>query len=476
MKKIILIIIAILGGLTSCDDFLNLSPEYQNNEDDYYQSEDDYENAVIGIYNTLQSLHNVTILYITELTTDNTTPSYQNPTNDQYECDEMNITASNGYINSIWTSCFTVIAYSNNILARIDDIDMDGIKHDQFEGEALFLRAYCYFYLVRLFGQVPIVDVSFRSPDEIYSFDMTRQPVNDVYEMIEKDLVDAASLLDGIELSKGRASKGAAKTLLGKVYLTKGEYISAATKLKEVIDMGVYSLENEYGSMFDGTNEESDESIFEVEYLSGDVGEGNSFSYFFTPSLFNMAIFPDDMSGAGRITPTSDLYNTYEEGDLRKNVSVNNSCLMTDGTYEETIYGLKFVDFSTKPSDGGINFTALRYADVLLMYGEALNEDNQTSVALPYINEVRERAGLEKLKNLSKDELTLAIEKERRVEFLYEGHRWFDLVRTGRAQAVLNAYFSNEGYSFTVEDYELLMPIPDDELEVSPELEQNDGY
>ncbi len=476
MKKITFILFGIFLGFTACNDFLELSPEYQNNEEDYYQSKDDYETAVVGIYNKLQSLHDVTILYLTELTTDNATPSYQNPTTDQYECDEMNITSSNGYVNSVWTCCFTAIAYSNNILARIDDIDMDETKRDQFEGEALFIRAYCYFYLVRLYGEVPIVDVAFRSPDEISSFDMTRQPASDVYAMIEDDLENAASLLKGTELSKGRASEGAAKTLLGKVYLTEGECSSAATVLKEVIDMKAYSLVDDYGSLFDGTNEKSGESIFEIEYLSGDIEEGNNFSYYFTPSLFNMAIFPDDMSGAGRITPTSDMLSAYEEGDLRKSVSVCDSCLMTDGTYEETIYGLKFVDFSNTPTDGGINFTALRYADVLLMYAEALNENDQTTTALPYLNMVRERAGLVDLSGLSKDEFTLAMEKERRVEFLNEGHRWFDLLRTGRTQTVLNAYYSSLGYTFSVEDSELLMPIPDDEIEIDPNLTQNPGY
>jgi len=477
MKKIINIILIIFVGMTSCNDFLSLSPEYQINEINYYQSEDDFETAIIGIYNTLQGLHNLTIMYPSELLTDNTTINSYTWTTTASEFDEAGVTSANGIINSIWTSCFTAIAYSNNIISRIDDIEMNETKRNQFEGEALFIRAYCYFYLVRLYGKVPIVEVAFRSPDEISAFDMTRQPISDVYSMIENDLTNAATLLNGTELSKGRASEGAAKTLLGKVYLTEGNYTSAATVLKEVIDMGTYSLVGDYGSMFDGTNEESDESIFEIEYLSGDLGEGNSFSSSYTPGLFNMAIFPNNMNGNGYMCPTQDLFDAYEDGDLRKAASVVDSVLLTDGTYEHTLCGLKFVDFSTGTSgDGGINYTALRYADVLLMYAEALNENNQTSAALPYINQVRERAGLNDLSGLSKDEFTLAMEKERRIEFFHEGHRWFDLLRTGRAQSVLNAYFASTGNSYTLETYELLMPIPDDELEISPELEPNEGY
>ncbi|MCG6189756.1 RagB/SusD family nutrient uptake outer membrane protein [Maribellus maritimus] len=477
MKKIVYIISIILVSLTSCKDFLSLSPEYQINEINYYQSEDDYETAVIGIYNLLQGLHNLTIMYPAELLTDNTEINSYTWGSVVAEFDEAEVTSANSTINSIWTSCFTAIAYSNNILSRIDDIEMSESKQNQFQGEALFLRAYCYFYLVRLYGDVPVVNVAFRSPDEISSFDMSRQPVSAIYTVIKDDLTNAATLLDGIELSKGRASKGAAKTLLGKVYLTLNEYENAAGILKEVIDMNAYSLVDDYGSLFDGTNEESDESIFEIGYHSGDLGEGNSFSSSYTPGLFNMAIFPNNMNGNGYMCPTQDLYDSYEEGDERKTASVIDSVLLTDGTYEYTLCGLKFVDFSTGTSgDGGINYTALRYADVLLMYAEALNESNQTSDALPYLNEVRERAGLDDLTGLSKEEFTLAMEKERRVEFFHEGHRWFDLLRTGRAKTVLNAYFESIGSSYTLDDYELLMPIPDDELEISPELEQNDGY
>jgi len=477
MKKLVYIILTILVTLTSCSDFLSLSPEYQINEINYYQSENDYETAVVGIYSLLQGLHNLTIMYPAELLTDNTEINSYTWGSVVAEYDEAEVTSANSIINSIWTSCFTAIAYSNNILSRIDDIEMSDTKRNQFEGEALFIRAYCYFYLVRLYGEVPIVEVAFRSPDEISSFDMTRQPVSEIYTLIQDDLISAASLLQGIELSKGRASEGAAKTLLGKVYLTEEDYTSAATTLKEVIDMKTYSLVDDYGSMFDGSNEESDESIFEIEYLSGDLGEGNSFSSSYTPGLFNMAIFPNNMNGNGYMCPTQDLYDSYEEGDKRKTASVIDSVLLTDGTYEYTLCGLKFVDFTTGTSgDGGINYTALRYADVLLMYAEALNENNQTSEALSYINEVRERADLDDLSGLSKEEFALAMEKERRIEFFHEGHRWFDLLRTGRAKTVLNAYFESTGSSYTLEDYELLMPIPDDELEISPELEQNEGY
>jgi hypothetical protein len=189
-----------------------------------------------------------------------------------------------------------------------------------------------------------------------------------------------------------------------------------------------------------------------------------------------MAIFPGNMQGSGRIVPTSDVADAYEPGDLRRSASIEDSVLLVDGTYAENIYGLKFVDFTTGlVGDGGINFIALRYADVLLMYAEALNEQGNAE-AITYLNQVRSRAGLESITETSQEELRLILENERRVEFLSEGHRWFDLVRTNRAQAVMNEYFVDKELNFTLEDHELLMPIPQNEIDIDPNLEQNIGY
>jgi hypothetical protein len=307
---------------------------------------------------------------------------------------------------------------------------------------------------------------------------MTRKPVENIYQLIIRDLKDASGFLDGVSgLSKSRASKGAAKTLLGKVYLTRKEYTLAATVLKEVIDMKTYSLAASYKSMFTNGNKGLAESIFEIEYLSGNVGEGNSFSSLFTPPRFDMGIFPGNMQGSGRIVPTRQIADAYEPGDLRRAVSVIDSVRLKDGTYAKNLYGLKFVDFTTGlTGDGGINFTSLRYADVLLMYAEVLNETAKTAEAHGYLKQVRNRAGLTGPDGLSKDAFALALEKERRVEFLLEGHRWFDLVRTGRVQTVMNKYFTDIGLKFSVENHELIMPIPQKERDINPQLEQNPNY
>lgn len=461
---------------SACVDFLDLAPEDRINENAFYQNANDIETALIGNYATLQDIHDRSLLNLAELTTDNGEIQWTSPTLSEFECDEMNITLANTYVNAVWNLSFKIISRSNNIIAKIDDVELSDQLRNQYIGEALFLRAYSYFNMVRLFGDLPIVTVAFRSPDEVSEFDMSRKPVSEVYDLIVSDLIEAAANLSGVSgLSKSRASVGASKTLLGKVYLTLKEYSNAVNILNEVMAMD-YSLMPDYERLFTNDNDELAESIFEVKYLSGNIGEGNSFSSIFTPPLFNMAIFPENMNGSGRLNPTKDLADSYEAGDLRREASVEDSVLTLDGSYEQYKYGLKFVDFTTGlAGDGGINYTALRYADVLLMYAEALN-DSDTPGAHNYLNMVRERAGLGPLDGLSKEEFALALEHERRVEFFLEGHRWFDLVRTGRAQTVLNAYFTNNGLNFSVEDYELLMPIPQRELDINPNLRQNSGY
>jgi hypothetical protein len=162
--------------------------------------------------------------------------------------------------------------------------------------------------------------------------------------------------------------------------------------------MTAYSLAIDYKTLFTNNNDDLPESIFEIKYISGNVGEGNGFSAVFTPPRFDMAIFPGNMQGSGRIVPTEDVANVYETNDLRRIASISDSVLLMNGTKAANIYGLKFVDFTTGiQGDGGINFTSLRYADVLLMYAEALNETSKTVEAHPFLNLVRNRAGLRSL-------------------------------------------------------------------------------
>ncbi len=488
MKKIIFYFIAIVFAVCSCEDFITLQPEDTINEGIFFKTSGDFETALIGVYSGLQSLHGGSnLMYISELMSDNHTIWWTSPTNNEMECNEAGITTTNGFVNSVWTVCYQGISRCNNILVRVDGADFSDDLKDQFKGEALFLRGYFYFYLVRLFGDVPLITIAFRSPNAISEYDMTKTPLNEVYQQITKDLKAADSLLIDVDLDdKSRASSGAAKTVLGKVYLTRKDYLLASNVLNEVMGMG-YSLVADYGQMFSAGNNQLAESIFEVNFLSGNIGEGNSYSTIFNPGIFNMDIFPGGMVGHGSIVPTRDLANAYEQNDLRR-WSILDSIKLLDGTYQKDLGARKFVDFTVGISgDGGVNFTALRYADVLLMKAEALNEIGYVAdgEAFDLLNDIRTRAELpdktsdnlvDSLRIANQAEFRLAMEKERRIEFVYEQQRWFDLVRTGRAVTVINDYFANSGMAFTLSSTEVLMPIPQGEIDVAPELIQNDGY
>ena len=331
--------------------------------------------------------------------------------------------------------------------------------------------------MVQLFGNVPITAEEFKSPEQILSADLSLKSKDTVYQVILNDLTSAESLLPAtLNTDKTKASLATVKTLLGKVYLTMHAYDKAAAKLKEVIDLNRYSLVTNYKNLFTAGNNNLSESIFEIQYVSG-LNLGNNYSYLFTPAITSMAIFPGNQQAAGRIVPTLDMIKAYESGDQRKPASVNDSVLLINGSRAYNRYGLKFVDFKAiNILDGSVTFTVLRYADVLLMFAEALNELNQASNALPFINAVRTRVGLPNLPLLSQDALRLAIEKERRVEFLDEGQRWFDLVRTGRAKTVMNSFYANYGLRFKLDDYELIFPIPQNEVDLNPAVKQNPGY
>jgi tetratricopeptide (TPR) repeat protein len=479
MQYKIILVLAAAVMLSSCKKFLQLTPDSQISASNFYNKKADFDNALLGAYATERALYSTTTsIYLSELSTDNTEISWSSPSTDEMQFDQNALTPTNAFINSIWRTCLTTIAQCNTILARIDAVDFDAASKDRIKGETKFLRAFNYFYLVRAFGNIPITDKEFKSPEEILAADLTLQPAQKVYDVIISDLTSAETLLPvALNTDKTKASSATAKALLGKVYLTQHDYAKAAAKLKEVIDLNQYSLVSTYKTLFTNGNNNLSESIFEIEFVSG-KSLGNNYSAQFTPAITSMAIFTNNLQGGGRIVPTLDLIKSYEAGDLRKSVSVSDSVLLISGQKSYARYGLKFVDFKAVDlADGTITYTVLRYADVLLMYAEALNELNSTAAALDNIKPIRARAGLAALPaTLDQAAIRLALEKERRVEFLYEGHRWFDLVRTGRAKAVLNAHYASQGLSFSVEDYELIFPIPQSEIDLNPAVKQNPNY
>lgn len=479
MKNKIAIIIILLGSLVSCNDFLDLNPEYLISDQAFFANQNDFETALLGAYSAMRGMYSgSSIQYLNELSADNAEIVWSSPSANEMQLDQNNVTSTNGIVGGAWNTCLYTISRCNTILNKIEGIEFDQASKDRIKGETRFLRALSYFYMVQLFGNVPITDINFTSPAQVAATDLSLKPAAEVYSKIVSDLTAAETLLpENLNPDKTKASLYTVKALLGKVYLTQKDYVNAASKLKEVIDALKYSLVPNYKDLFVEGNNNRVESIFEIQFVSG-KSIGNNYSALFTPAITSMAIFPGNIQGSGRILPTLDLVNAYETGDLRKGASVKEGIPLINGNTAPGRYGLKFIDYTiVDGQDGNVTFTVLRYADVLLMYAEALNEGTQTLLAHDFVNEVRDRADLEDLSGLNQDDLRLAIEKERRLEFVYEGHRWFDLKRTGRLQVVLDAFYAGQGLTFTVEDHEWILPIPQNEVDLNPEvIIQNPGY
>lgn len=479
MKNLTSIIIILTASLFSCSSYLDLQPKHLISEQSFFQSRNDFETALVGAYSSLRGMYSgSTIQYIADLGSDNSEIVWSSPTVDEMQLSQNAVTSTNTILSTAWNTCLYTISRCNTILNKIDGIDFDQKAKNTIKGETLFLRGLSYFYLVQLFGNVPVTDLAFTSPAQIASSDLSLKPSAQVYAKVIADLTAAEGLLPAaLNPDKTRASLSTVKTLLGKVYLTQKDYSKAETKLKEVIDANQYSLFSNYGNLFVEGNNNRSESILEVQFVSG-KNLGNNYSALFTPAITSMAIFPGNLQGSGRILPTVSLVNAYEDGDIRKAVSVKEGIPLINGTTAPGRYALKFVDFTiTSASDGNVTFTVLRYADILLMYAEALNENNRTDLAHDYLNNVRNRAKLSPLSGLSQADFRLAIERERRVEFAYEGHRWFDLKRTGRLSIVLDAFYAGQSLNFRVLEHEWIQPIPQNEVDLNPAvIKQNPGY
>ncbi|KAA0992073.1 RagB/SusD family nutrient uptake outer membrane protein [Dyadobacter aurulentus] len=476
------IFLAATALLTSCSDsFLELAPISTPTSDNFYKTADDFRNALNGGYAGLQAGGLAGNSYIFgEIASDNTVAVASGSVTDQDEFDRFYIRTTNPFISGRWNDAYNVIARYNTILVRIGGVTMDENLKNRYIAETKFLRAVVYFTLVQTFGDVPLILEPVANPDEGYSFG--RAPKAEVYAQIEKDLTEAEAVLPTTYAAAdlGRATKGAAKAYLGKVYLTQRKFAPAAAKLKEVIDLGVYTLLPYYADVFRVANKNNKESVFDVQYKSGGAGEGNSWPNSFAPQNSGNAVIA--FGGDGNNQPTLDIINAYEAGDLRKDVSVAASYTNAAGQVIPDRFIKKYYDVPVAKGDNGNNIPLIRYADVLLMYAEALNESayQANGDAFTYLNMVRTRAGLPNKTGANaptQQALRLAIEQERRVELAFEGHRWFDLVRTNRAIPVLNSKKEQIRLVNELTEKNLVFPIPQSQIDINRDkIQQNPGY
>lgn len=481
-----LIAIALLGfSFSSCSDFLEQNPQTDLSENDFYKTADDILSAVNGAYSSLQEGDIYGNWYVFgEIPSDNTRNQLSGSVTTQNEFDQFYIDTQNSMIANFWKAAYKVINRTNTILGRIDGIEINTELANRYKLECKFIRALMYFNLVRVYGDVPLVlkEISISE-----SYDILREPKENVYNQIIADLKEAQDLPVSYSTAEdGRATQGAAKALLANVYMTLHKYAEAETILAEIINSGRYSLlENTPGSLnidgyknvFSPVNHNSKEGIFEIQFLKGGYGEGSNYANNFAPENSGTNVVAVGGTGGNNI-PEMDIYNAYEEGDLRRD------CSMSLGYYDnrknnewvESRYVCKFMDVPYQNNDASNNYPVIRYADVILMYAEALNQNGKTAEACKYLNMTRRRGfGYQTtetspvdLQTTDKAQFALMVEQERRVELAFENHRWFDLIRTGRAVEVMRSK------GFSLNETNLICPIPQKQIDVNPKLTQND--
>ena len=462
MKKILVLASLATLLITSCgDSFFDLEPASSVTIDKVYKTASDYNVAVIGCYAKLQSQVNF-YTECCEYRSDNLSLGAPTAgTQDRYDIDHFTEKPSNGILSSYWANFNNNVYRCNLLLDQIDGANFAENLKKQYKGEAMFIRALNYFNMYRIWGGVPATKHVVSAAEALKVARYSDEQMFDLIAGDLKEIVDNNYLPETYSSADmGRATSGAAKALLGKVYLTFHKWTEAKDILSQLI--GKYQLVSPIAQVFDVDNKNNNEIIFAVHFNKEIEGEGHSYWY-------NLTNASDDTN------QTSSLLNTFPTGDDRKD-------LITYVQVEKNVrlmnkfYDTKSPTFKTVGNDQIL----LRYADVLLMYAEALNEiqydASEGSLALKYLNAVRQRAGISNLtaKQLpTQEKFRKGILVERQREFPYEGQRWFDLVRMGFAKSVM----AENGVE--IKDYQLLFPIPQQEIEKVGDksiLWQNPGY
>lgn len=514
--------IAFFGILTfffSCKKVTDLKPESNLNTATYYSSTEEVKAALVGCYNGLQrALLNE--WQLTELRSDNSKQGVPGSTSsvnrDLSDMDMFQISPSHAANTTYWMNTYSNIRNTNIVLEKLGvvydpatgsitlnaiTIPITDADRKQFAGEAMFIRAYHYLNLVRLYGGVFLIHKSV-SPLEAKS--INRSSIDEVYKLIEADLKTAAANMNTLKYSQltlaanvadlGRATGWAAKALLAKVYLTRNKKAEAITLLQDVRANSGYGLQANYANVFSVTSEMNNEILFAVRYKAPALGIGSPFANLFAPLSSGSNVVTGD--GDGLNYPTNDL-DTATNGDARKAVIVT----IHNPTSTRQLYTKKYLPPQPSVNDDAENdWPVIRFSDVLLMLAEA---QGYTSASLDLINSVRSRSGLPDYTMAiitSVAQFEQALSHERRVEFAFENQRWFDLVRynttftTITAEQTIKDHFAKEYQSHyrlyvapaltltqlqaNVTRDHLLLPIPQREIDTNTTLliAQNPGY
>ncbi|TDP01408.1 RagB/SusD family nutrient uptake outer membrane protein [Flavobacterium sp. 245] len=481
-------------SISCSDEYVDPTPEYSIDSENYFNSKADYDQALIAAYDLLQASY-VNVL-LGEIASDNTLCGGESPTDviGFQQIDDMIHTPVNSNLRDVWNWMFAGVQRANYILEFQNKTDFQG--KTQIIAEARFLRAYYQFELVKWFGGIPMKgDARFKIGDEKT---VPRSTKEEVFASIEADLTFAAANLSPIASQKGRATKGAALALLGKAYLYENKFSQAATALEGVITSGKYSLVTDYNSIFEMDGENGAESVFEVQYTDVEgagfgclqCSEGNVAVGFSGVRNFSGPLFS---SGFSFNIPTKEGADAFETGDKRKDVAILDIAAFAaantnydggkgvsfgKGNEDTGYFNRKYLPRKRSSSAAGDlnltnpnNYRAIRYADVLLMAAEAYSRaGNNDAKAKEYLNQVRRRAFGDNNHDITASgaALTDFIYAERRVELFGEGHRFFDLVRTGKAVGKIPGFTANKNELF---------PLPIEEIQfANGNWQQNPGY
>jgi len=448
MKTIIhyIFIGAVAVSVFSCSDFLDKTPIDQIAADEYFTDEASAESAVRAIYRSMESstYYGQSMIIIPEFAAGHVQNVYNYPEFVNFEQNDIRI--DNPWVLNIWTASYSSINAANNVIEKVPG--MTGLisdeKKQQFVNEAKFIRALLYFNLVRSWGDVPLITTPTNASTSLGELQVSRTPASQIYTQVIADLTDASNLpvsYTSLDQTKGRATQYAAKALLAKVYLYQGDYPQSAAFAKDVIDKGD-TLTADYPSIW--LTENSGESIFELQF---DAQATNPLATVSNPT------------GSALFFAKDTVYKFYEEGDKRRDFTLN----AQNGRY----YIGKYRNYNPATQ----NVPVLRLSEIYLIYAEAQARASNSHTGEPYryYKAIRDRAGIETPEEGTFDlnGFIVAVQREKRLELMFEGEAWYDYARTDLALTEMMTVPDEKRYLF---------PIPQTEREINGNLGQNDAY
>lgn len=503
MKKILYLIIG-LGFMTSCDMDLGQQPISAPAAETYFQTLDDFKQGLNAVYSSARGYPD-RLMNLSETRSDNLHAISDGGVRDWEGVNSFHRNlAANPYIEEAWRANFNGVFKANNFLEELgskgESVVVDDSQRKQMEGEIRFLRAFYYFDLIRYFGEVPLIDRVVTAEE---GKTIPRSSVEDVYNLIIDDLKAAINYLPAPSAydsqNKGRANKYSAKMLLGLVYMTRsgptlgiagpglnsGEWNKAVKEFNDIIESNEFKFLPTYQEIFSYDNERNEEVIFNIEYSSGsNPVVGSTFPWVLVPDTWFRSLGFGAQGGLMIRPVSNDFLNSYEPNDTRRAFCLQEGYEDENNVVENRSFIKKFVDITKVPTtsrmDWPINYIVFRYTDLLMLKAECVLNGapgSMTSDVDDVVNLIRERAGLTpNLTGVTKEQLL----DERRKEFIGEGTRWFDLIRSGTVEETMNSWIKAEDTGGQMRDFRLdyvLYPIPQSELNTAPGLyEQNNGY